>query len=91
MRLFEVLSDVLAEINSKQDVDIREEMPEQTTNGILKLFGILKYKPLGKAASKRTFLGFGNWNKPVIYPLRHWLLQMNDELQRGGAYIFSSF
>lgn len=49
MQLLQVLNDVLAEIDPKQDVDIREETPEQTAKRMLSLLGILKYKPPGNA------------------------------------------
>ncbi|MED6237838.1 Intraflagellar transport protein 81 [Ataeniobius toweri] len=47
MQLLQILNDVLAEIDPKQSIDIREEMPEQTVKRMSSLLGMLKYKPPG--------------------------------------------
>nr|XP_012788755.1 unnamed protein product [Sorex araneus] len=87
MQLLQVLNDVLAEIDSKQVVDIREEMPEQTAKRMLNLLGILKYKPPGNATDMSTFRqGLVIGSKPVIYPVLHWLLQRTNELKK-RAYL----
>ncbi|XP_040091524.1 intraflagellar transport protein 81 homolog [Oryx dammah] len=87
MQLLQVLNDVLAEIDPKQVVDIREEMPEQTAKRMLSLLGILKYKPPGNAADMSTFRqGLVIGSKPVIYPVLHWLLQRTNELKK-RAYL----
>ncbi|XP_027812298.1 intraflagellar transport protein 81 homolog isoform X2 [Ovis aries] len=87
MQLLQVLNDVLAEIDPKQVVDIREEMPEQTAKRMLSLLGILKYKPPGNAADMSTFRqGLVIGSKPVIYPVLHWLLQRTSELKK-RAYL----
>ena len=44
-QLLQNLSDVLAEIESKNKLDIREEEPEATALRILGMLRILKYKP----------------------------------------------
>uniref|UniRef100_A0A452TN89 Intraflagellar transport protein 81 homolog n=1 Tax=Ursus maritimus TaxID=29073 RepID=A0A452TN89_URSMA len=87
MQLLQVLNDVLAEIDPKQVVDIREEMPEQTAKRMLSLLGILKYKPPGNATDMSTFRqGLVIGSKPVIYPVLHWLLQRTNELKK-RAYL----
>uniref|UniRef100_A0A2K5DT73 Intraflagellar transport protein 81 homolog n=1 Tax=Aotus nancymaae TaxID=37293 RepID=A0A2K5DT73_AOTNA len=87
MQLLQVLNDVLAEIDPKQLVDIREEMPEQTAKRMLNLLGILKYKPSGNATDMSTFRqGLVIGSKPVIYPVLHWLLQRPNELKK-RAYL----
>ena len=87
MQLLQVLSDVLAEIDPKQVVDIREEMPEQTAKRMLNLLGILKYKPPGNATDMSNFhQGLVIGSKPVIYPVLHWLLQRTNELKK-RAYL----
>ncbi|XP_071077967.1 intraflagellar transport protein 81 homolog isoform X2 [Desmodus rotundus] len=87
MQLLQVLNDVLAEIDPKQVVDIREEMPEQTAKRMLSLLGILKYKPPGNATDMSTFRqGLVTGSKPVIYPVLHWLLQRTNELKK-RAYL----
>ncbi|XP_023576442.1 intraflagellar transport protein 81 homolog, partial [Octodon degus] len=87
MQLLQVLNDVLAEIDPKQVVDIREEMPEQTAKRMLSLLGILKYKPPGNAADMSPFRqGLVIGSKPVVYPVLHWLLQRTNELKK-RAYL----
>ncbi|XP_054936341.1 intraflagellar transport protein 81 homolog isoform X3 [Physeter macrocephalus] len=87
MQLLQVLSDVLAEIDPKQVVDIREEMPEQTAKRMLSLLGILKYRPPGNATDMSNFRqGLVIGSKPVIYPVLHWLLQRTNELKK-RAYL----
>ncbi|XP_011887831.1 PREDICTED: intraflagellar transport protein 81 homolog isoform X4 [Cercocebus atys] len=87
MQLLQVLSDVLAEIDPKQLVDLREEMPEQTAKRMLSVLGILKYKPSGNATDMSTFRqGLVIGSKPVIYPVLHWLLQRTNELKK-RAYL----
>ena len=44
-QLLQILSDVLAEIDAKHKIDIREEEPENTAIRILGMLRILKYKP----------------------------------------------
>ena len=44
-QLLQILSDVLAEIDAKNKIDIREEEPESTAIRILGMLRILKYKP----------------------------------------------
>ncbi|KAB0355848.1 hypothetical protein FD755_017919 [Muntiacus reevesi] len=87
MQLLQVLNDVLAEIDPKQVVDIREEMPEQTAKRMLSLLGILKYKPPGNTTDVSTFRqGLVIGSKPVLYPVLHWLLQRTNELKK-RAYL----
>ena len=45
--LGQVLNDVFAEIDSKNQLDIREEEPEQMAVRMLGMLRILKYKPPG--------------------------------------------
>lgn len=42
---FQVLSDVLAEFETSNKVDIREEAPEDTVVRILSTLRLLKYRP----------------------------------------------
>ncbi|XP_049626670.1 LOW QUALITY PROTEIN: intraflagellar transport protein 81 homolog [Suncus etruscus] len=87
IQLLQVLNDVLSEIDPKQVVDIREEMPEQTAKRMLNLLGILKYKPPGNAKDISIFRqGLVIGSKPVIYPVLHWLLQRTNELKK-RAYL----
>ncbi|XP_069070982.1 intraflagellar transport protein 81 homolog [Pleurodeles waltl] len=87
MQLLQVLNDVLAEIDPKHGVDIREEMPDQTAKRMLTLLGILKYKPPGNTGDMSTFRqGLVVGSKPVIHPVLHWLLQRTNELKK-RAYL----
>uniref|UniRef100_A0A8C5G7Z0 Intraflagellar transport protein 81 homolog n=1 Tax=Gouania willdenowi TaxID=441366 RepID=A0A8C5G7Z0_GOUWI len=87
MQLLQVLNDVLAEIDPKQDIDIREEMPEQTVKRMCSLLGLLKYKPPGSPSDVSGFRqGLVMGSKPVIHPILHWLLQRLPELKK-RAYL----
>ncbi|KYO39754.1 intraflagellar transport 81-like protein isoform B [Alligator mississippiensis] len=87
MQLLQLLNDVLGEIDPKHVVDIREEMPDQTTKRMLSLLGILKYKPPGSITDLSTFRqGLVTGSKPVIHPVLHWLLQRTNELKK-RAYL----
>uniref|UniRef100_H3BA04 Intraflagellar transport protein 81 homolog n=1 Tax=Latimeria chalumnae TaxID=7897 RepID=H3BA04_LATCH len=87
MQLLQILNDLLAEIDPKHSVDIREEMPDQTAKRMLNLLGILKYKPPGNAADMSAFRkGLVTGSKPVIHPILHWLLQRINELKK-RAYL----
>ncbi|KAG7222125.1 hypothetical protein INR49_016697 [Caranx melampygus] len=87
MQLLQILNDVLAEIDPKQTMDIREEMPEQTVKRICALLGMLKYKPPGNLSDVSTFRqGLVTGSKPVVHPILHWLLQRVHELKK-RAYL----
>uniref|UniRef100_A0AAQ6AP32 Intraflagellar transport protein 81 homolog n=1 Tax=Amphiprion ocellaris TaxID=80972 RepID=A0AAQ6AP32_AMPOC len=87
MQLLQILNDVLAEIDPKQALDIREEMPEQTVKRMCALLGMLKYKPPGNLSDVSSFRqGLVTGNKPVIHPILHWLLQRVPELKK-RAYL----
>ncbi|KAL3976278.1 mucolipin 2 [Sarotherodon galilaeus] len=87
MQLSQILNDVLAEIDPKQAIDIREEMPEQTVKRICALLGMLKYKPPGNLSDVSSFRqGLVTGSKPVIHPILHWLLQRVPELKK-RAYL----
>ncbi|XP_003448643.1 intraflagellar transport protein 81 homolog [Oreochromis niloticus] len=87
MQLLQILNDVLAEIDPKQAIDIREEMPEQTVKRICALLGMLKYKPPGNISDVSSFRqGLVTGSKPVIHPILHWLLQRVPELKK-RAYL----
>ncbi|KAM6943796.1 intraflagellar transport protein 81 homolog [Lycodopsis pacificus] len=87
MQLLQILNDVLAEIDPKQALDIREEMPEQTIKRICALLGMLKYKPPGNLSDVSIFRqGLVAGRKPVVHPILHWLLQRLPELKK-RAYL----
>ncbi|KAK1801049.1 hypothetical protein P4O66_022754 [Electrophorus voltai] len=87
MQLLQTLNDVLAEIDSKQAIDIREEMPEQTAKRMFTLLGMLKYRPPGGLSDASSFRqGLVMGSKPVIHPILHWLLQRAPELKK-RAYL----
>ncbi|KAJ3604378.1 hypothetical protein NHX12_029119 [Muraenolepis orangiensis] len=87
MQLLQLLNDVLAEVDPKQAIDIREEQPEQTAKRMFSLLGMLKYKPLGNQTDASSFRrGLVAGHKPVVHPLLHWLLQRVPELKK-RAYL----
>ncbi|KAL0979540.1 hypothetical protein UPYG_G00186350 [Umbra pygmaea] len=87
MQLLQILNDVLAEIDPKQSIDIREEMPDQTAKRMFTLLGMLKYKPPGNMSDPSSFRqGLVTGSKPVIHPILHWLLQRVSELKK-RAYL----
>ncbi|XP_024132037.1 intraflagellar transport protein 81 homolog [Oryzias melastigma] len=87
MQLLQVFNDVLAEIDPKQSIDIREEMPEQTLKRMTLLLGMLKYKPPDNMADVKTFQqGLVTGSKSVIHPILHWLLQRVPDLKK-RAYL----
>uniref|UniRef100_A0A8C6V6U2 Intraflagellar transport protein 81 homolog n=1 Tax=Neogobius melanostomus TaxID=47308 RepID=A0A8C6V6U2_9GOBI len=88
MQLLQILNDVLAEIDPKHAIDIREEMPEQTTKRMCALLGMLKYKPPPGDQSdvSRFRQGLVTGSKPVVHPILFWLLQKVPELKK-RAYL----
>ncbi|KAI7797999.1 Intraflagellar transport 81-like protein, partial [Triplophysa rosa] len=87
MQLLQILNDVLSEIDPKQAIDIREEMPEQTAKRMFTLLGMLKYKPPGGISEVSSFRqGLVIGSKPVVHPILHWLLQRIPELKK-RAYL----
>ncbi|XP_069789418.1 intraflagellar transport protein 81 homolog isoform X1 [Narcine bancroftii] len=87
LQLLQVLNEVLAEIDPKHNIDIREEAPDQTAKRMLSLLGILKYKPLGNVSDLNAFRpGLVTGSKPIIHPILHWLLQRTNELKK-RAYL----
>ncbi|XP_062400081.1 intraflagellar transport protein 81 homolog [Sardina pilchardus] len=87
MQLLQILNDVLAEIDPKQAIDIREELPEQTTKRMITLLGMLKYKPPGSLSEASSFRqGLVTGSKPVVHHILFWLLQKLPELKK-RAYL----
>nr|XP_006640482.1 PREDICTED: intraflagellar transport protein 81 homolog [Lepisosteus oculatus] len=87
LQLLQVLNDVLAEVDPKHNIDIREEMPEQMAKRMFSLLGVLKYKPPGNVSEASNFRqGLVTGSKPVIHPILHWLLQRINELKK-RAYL----
>uniref|UniRef100_A0A3B3ZJ20 Intraflagellar transport protein 81 homolog n=1 Tax=Periophthalmus magnuspinnatus TaxID=409849 RepID=A0A3B3ZJ20_9GOBI len=87
MQLLQILNDVLAEIDPKHAIDIREEMPEQTTKRMCALLGMLKYKPPGNLSDVSRFRqGLVTGSKQVVHPILFWLLQKVPELKK-RAYL----
>ncbi|XP_041957485.1 intraflagellar transport protein 81 homolog [Alosa sapidissima] len=87
MQLLQILNDVLAEIDPKQAIDIREELPEQTTKRMITLLGMLKYKPPGSLSEASSFRqGLVMGSKPVVHHILFWLLQKLPELKK-RAYL----
>ncbi|KAJ7994081.1 hypothetical protein DPEC_G00262230 [Dallia pectoralis] len=87
MQLLQILNDVLAEVDPKQAIDIREEMPDQTAKRMFTLLGMFKYKPPGNSPDLSSFRqGLVTGSKPVIHPILYWLLLRITELKK-RAYL----
>merc|ERR1712038_2244898 len=84
-QLLQVLNDVLAEIDSKHKMDIREEEPEKTALRLLGMLRILKYKPPDHL-SEVFRQGLVEGDKQVIYPVLEWILQRIPDLKK-RAYL----
>ncbi|XP_012673245.1 intraflagellar transport protein 81 homolog [Clupea harengus] len=87
MQLLQILNDVLADIDPKHAIDIREELPEQTAKRMFTLLGMLKYKPPGSLSEASSFRqGLVMGSKPVVHHILFWLLQKLTELKK-RAYL----
>ncbi|XP_041356765.1 intraflagellar transport protein 81 homolog [Gigantopelta aegis] len=87
LQLLQVLNDVLAIVDPKQKLDIREETPDQTAVRLFQALRILKYKPPTDYANLSEFrAGLVQAEKPVIYPILEWLLSRIPDLQK-RAYL----
>ena len=86
--LKQVLNDVLTEISPEEEMDLREETPDQTAYRMLSLLRVLKYQPEDKSqAGLSNFRqGVVQGSKAVIYHLLQWLLQNLSELKK-RAYL----
>lgn len=82
--LLQIVNDVLTEISPDDKMDLREEAPEQTVYRMLSLLHVLKYKPEVDASAFRQGLMSGE--KPIVYPLLHWLLKRTPDLKK-RAYL----
>lgn len=86
LQLLQVLNDVLAVIDPKQKVDIREEAADQTAVRLLQFLRVLKYKPPENVNMSEFRAGLVQGEKPVVFPILAWLLQRVPELQK-RAYL----
>ncbi|XP_025079923.1 intraflagellar transport protein 81 homolog [Pomacea canaliculata] len=86
LQLLQILNDVLAVIDPKQKIDIREESPDQTAVRVFNLLRVLKYKPPDSVNLSQFRAGLVQAEKPIIYPILEWLLPRVPELQK-RAYL----
>ncbi|CAD5114753.1 DgyrCDS3793 [Dimorphilus gyrociliatus] len=87
LQLLQVVSDVLAEIDSQHNVDIREEAAEDTAIRIFNFLKIMKYRhPGGEEEQSRFRQGLVSGDKPIIYVILEWLLSRIDDLKK-RAYL----
>ncbi|XP_013415931.1 intraflagellar transport protein 81 homolog [Lingula anatina] len=85
--LLQTLNDVLADIDPKNKIDIREESADQTTVRLMETLRILKYRPPTDSSNVSAFRqGLVQGNKPVVYPILEWLLQNKSDLKK-RAYL----
>lgn len=87
IQLLQVLTDVLAEIDSKHKIDVREEAADQTAIRLFGILRVLKYKPVTQTNNMSRFRqGLVQGEKLIIYPILEWLLQRVPDLQK-RAYL----
>jgi len=84
-QLLQTLNDVIADIDNKHKLDIREEEAEQTAIRLLGMLRILKYKPPDHL-SVVFRQGLVEGDKQVIYPVLEWILQRIPDLKK-RAYL----
>ncbi|XP_043471369.1 intraflagellar transport protein 81 homolog [Leptopilina heterotoma] len=84
--LLQVLSDILSEIEQKENakIDIRTENPEQSSIRIFSLLRVLKYQPDADPVLFRQGLVKGETE--TIYPILKWILS-NVNIARQRAYL----
>ncbi|KAL8567199.1 hypothetical protein ACOMHN_046609 [Nucella lapillus] len=86
LQLLQVLNDVLAVVDPKQHLDLREETPDQTAVRVFQLLRVLKYKPPDSVNLNQFRVGLVQGEKPIIYPILEWLLPRVPDLQK-RAYL----
>lgn len=85
-KLLQILTDVLAILDSNNKLDIRTEEPEQTTIRILGMLRILKYKPGPELTPTAFRQGLVQGDKHVIHPILEWIFQNTEDLKK-RAYL----
>ncbi|TGZ63548.1 hypothetical protein CRM22_006877 [Opisthorchis felineus] len=82
LQLLQLINDVIAEIDPKQKVDIREESSAQTAIRIYEALRVYRYKcPTDQTELSEFRKGLVTGDKAVIYPILEWLLQRIPELK----------
>ncbi|KAF5399607.1 Intraflagellar transport protein 81 [Paragonimus heterotremus] len=86
-QLIQLISDVIAEIDPKRKVDIREESVDQTAIRIYEALRVYRYKCPTQPQKLSSFReGLVTGDKTVVYPILEWLLQRIPELKK-RAYL----
>ncbi|XP_067006845.2 intraflagellar transport protein 81 homolog [Anabrus simplex] len=85
-QLLQVLTDILAEVDSSNKVDVRGEEPDQTTVRILTMLRVLKYKPGPETSPSAFRQGLVQGDKHIIHPILEWLFQNMADLKK-RAYL----
>lgn len=80
--LFQILSDVLQEINDQAKIDIHVEDFEQTATRIFNMLHILRYKPFSDQSSNVFRQNILRCEKNTIYVLLEWLLSNTETLKQ---------
>ncbi|KAG5452709.1 Intraflagellar transport protein 81 [Clonorchis sinensis] len=82
LQLLQLINDVIAEIDPKQKMDIREESSAQTAIRIYEALRVYRYKcPTDQTELSEFRKGLVTGDKAVIYPILEWLLQRIPELK----------
>ncbi|PSN57775.1 hypothetical protein C0J52_07269 [Blattella germanica] len=85
-QLLQALTDVLAEVDPSNKVDIRGEDPEQTTVRILEMLRVLKYKPSADVTPAVFRQRLVQGDKHIIHPILEWLFRNLADLKK-RAYL----
>ncbi|CAL8097387.1 unnamed protein product [Calicophoron daubneyi] len=82
LQLIQLVNDVIAQIDPKQKIDIREESGDQTAIRIFESLRVFRYKcPTDPQELSDFRKGLVTGEKAVIYPILEWLLQRIPELK----------
>ncbi|RZF48192.1 hypothetical protein LSTR_LSTR006159 [Laodelphax striatellus] len=84
--LLQVITDVFAEIDENNKIDVRTEEPEQTTVRLLTMLRILKYNPGSDMNASLFRQGLVQGDKQIIHPILEWALRNLEDLKK-RAYL----
>ncbi|XP_075213997.1 intraflagellar transport protein 81 homolog [Lycorma delicatula] len=84
--LLQVVTDVLAEVDAANKVDVRTEEPEQTAIRLLTMLRVLKYKPGSDINAAMFRQGLVQADKQIIHPILNWVLCNLQDLKK-RAYL----
>jgi len=81
--LMEILNVVLKDVDSKQEINLRDEQPEQACQQIMEFLQILGYQRQFDIEAQQGLLA---GDKDTVHPILYWLLSNMDALRK-RAYL----